>query len=89
LGILIKDGILFEGLWSEDLKVKGLEKSTTGTYTGSYKNDKKDGRGEFRWANGELFSGEWSQGKKHGVGMWISPEGDSYMGEWKRGIVEG
>lgn len=76
-------------MWKQGTKWKGLEVTEYGEYKGLFKNDKKEGKGEFRWPNGEFYSGEWKEGKRHGVGMWTSPKGDSYMGEWKRGIVEG
>jgi len=32
-------------------------------YDGLFKNDKKDGHGEFTWENGNVYFGEWENGK--------------------------
>lgn len=89
MGILLRENYIFEGYWANGGRLRGYELTELGSYSGSFRDDKKEGKGEFRWANGEFYSGEWAAGKKHGVGLWTSPKGDSYMGEWKKGIVEG
>ncbi len=37
--------------------------------TGSFKNDKRTGRGVFYRANGERYEGEFKDGKRHGIGI--------------------
>lgn len=32
------------------------------TYEGQYVNGLKQGQGEYRWANGRVFTGEWENG---------------------------
>jgi hypothetical protein len=29
-----------------------------------------DGKGLYKWSNGESYDGEWSEGIKHGYGVW-------------------
>lgn len=89
IGIEIREGYLFEGHWMNGKKIKGYERTEHGIYVGHFRDDKKEGKGEFKWTNGECYEGEWIAGKRHGVGLWFSPKGDSYMGEWKHGEVEG
>lgn len=43
---------LFEGIFSKDEKIEGCEKNQNGVYKGTFKNDKRHGRGEFEWSNG-------------------------------------
>jgi len=42
---------------------------------GEYKNNKKDGYGEFSWPTNGSYKGHWKEGKKHGKGVEINAEG--------------
>ena len=56
--------------------------------TGSYYQDKKDGFGVYRWADGRIYEGEWKDGKQHGRGKYILPNGTVKIGEWNGGKRE-
>lgn len=85
----------FEGEFQEGQKKYGMELTEEGVYKGQFQDNMRNGKGEFRWHNGEYYNGEWSANKKHGSGIWTSsatPSSqvpDSYMGEWEHGNVHG
>ena len=37
-------------------------------YNGNWKNDKKNGKGTYRWAMGNKYDGEWKEDNEHGNG---------------------
>ena len=64
------------------------------TYTGGWRNNKREGSGELICANGELYIGEWKNDKKHGKGMrkWYVEEPPRYRGasrKWDGYIYDG
>jgi len=52
------------------------------TYTGDWKDGKKNGHGTYTFANGDTYAGEWSGDKKNGQGIYTLATGDTYSGEW-------
>jgi hypothetical protein len=52
------------------------------TYTGDWKDGKKNGHGTYTFANGNTYAGEWSGDKKNGQGIYTLATGDTYSGEW-------
>jgi len=85
IGILLTKNSCFEGLFQNNIKVKGSELNYSGIYRGEFHNNKKEGTGEFEWTNGEYYIGDWKDGQRHGSGVWTNKNGDSYNGEWLRG----
>lgn len=59
-----------------------------GRYEGSWAFDLKDGVGEYRDAEGSIYTGTWVKGKKV-VGTMIYVNGNVYNGEWKGDMREG
>ena len=53
------------------------------TYTGDWKDGKKNGQGTYTFANGDTYVGDWQSGKRNGQGTFIWPDGEKYVGEWK------
>ena len=51
-------------------------------YIGNYKNDKKEGYGEFIWNNGKKYRGNWKNGNQNGEGEFFFPTEKI----WKKGI---
>ena len=47
------------------------------SYTGDYLNDKKDGPGGYRYANGNIFEGEYKNGVRHGNGFFTDLENET------------
>ena len=55
-----------------------------GTYKGEIENDKRHGKGEMYFDNGNIYSGEWKDDEFHGNGIYKN-QTDSYEGIWSRG----
>lgn len=58
------------------------------TYTGQYRNDKKEGIGTFTWPDGRKYIGHWKDGKQHGKGQYIKANGTKKLGLWSQGKRE-
>ena len=54
-----------------------------------FKNNKKEGYGVKKWANGSVYEGYWHNDKMHGEGTFTWPQGDVYQGNYNHGIREG
>ena len=52
-------------------------------YAGNYKSGKKEGKGTFNYANGDVFTGEFHNKLKNGKGVMKYSDGDVYDGAWK------
>ena len=52
---------------------------------GQYVEDKKEGYGAFKWADGRAYKGHWKDGKQHGKGILVDKEGQETEAE----LVEG
>ncbi len=50
-------------------------------YHGSYKEDKRNGRGVFEYADGGRYIGDYKDDKKHGVGTYMFPDGAACLFE--------
>uniref|UniRef100_A0A061SQ16 MORN repeat-containing protein 3 n=1 Tax=Tetraselmis sp. GSL018 TaxID=582737 RepID=A0A061SQ16_9CHLO len=57
-------------------------------YTGSWKDNKRHGKGTVIYKNGDKYEGDWENGLRHGLGtLWIFLEGKyvvRYNGGWHR-----
>lgn len=62
---------------------QGTQVSVEGTYTGQWKNDKKNGHGTANYVDGSSYSGEWKDNKYHGKGRMVFADGTVYEGEWE------
>lgn len=49
-------------------------------YEGDLLDEKRHGVGEYRYADGTVYSGEWHRGQRQGFGTLISPTGAVYEG---------
>ena len=69
----------------------GIESSVEGgyTYTGEFKNNKKDGIGTILWKDGSKYQGQFKNNQMNGYGMIEYPEKNYYQGEIKKGKMEG
>lgn len=59
-----------------------------GTYTGGYKRDKKEGEGQFSWADGKVFKGTFHNGKPDGQGSLLMLDGTTVYGIWINGVLD-
>jgi len=49
-------------------------------HTGQFKDRKRDGKGIYRFANGDVYEGEFRQAEFHGQGKLIYHDGSKYIG---------
>ena len=49
------------------------EQNGQSSYDGNWRDDKRDGRGEMKWANGAHYNGDWKGDVKHGSGVYTWP----------------
>jgi hypothetical protein len=58
-------------------------------YDGEWKDHKKHGYGEFRFASGAFYRGMWREDSRHGLGKYTLMNGEIYEGEYKNDMREG
>nr|XP_014015379.1 unnamed protein product [Salmo salar] len=72
----------------EDLLLEDhVDATTTETYTGEWKNDKRNGFGVSERSNGMKYEGEWLNNKRHGYGCTTFPEGNKEEGKYKNNVL--
>ena len=60
-----------------------------GSYTGSVKNGKFHGQGQYRWNDGKTYVGAYLMDLKDGYGVFYLVDGSRYEGYWKDGKQNG
>ncbi|XP_018423036.1 PREDICTED: junctophilin-1 [Nanorana parkeri] len=64
-----------------------VDATTTETYMGEWKNDKRTGFGVSERSNGMKYEGEWLNNRRHGYGCTIFPEGTKEEGKYKNNVL--
>lgn len=64
-----------------------IDATTTETYMGEWKNDKRNGFGISERSNGMKYEGEWANNKRHGYGCTVFPDGSKEEGKYKNNIL--
>ena len=64
-----------------------VDATTTESYTGEWKNDKRSGFGVSERSNGMKYEGEWTNNKRHGYGCTIFPDGTREEGKYKNNVL--
>ncbi|EMP32276.1 Junctophilin-1 [Chelonia mydas] len=64
-----------------------VDATTTETYMGEWKNDKRSGFGISERSNGMKYEGEWLNNKRHGYGCTIFPDGTKEEGKYKNNVL--
>ncbi len=59
------------------------------SYVGDIHSGQFEGRGEYRWPNGDVYVGQYSGGLRNGDGDMSYADGDSYRGGWRDGKYHG
>ena len=59
------------------------------SYRGYYVSNMRDGRGVYKWSDGQVYDGEWRANNRHGRGVHTFADGRRYAGQWKDGLIEG
>ncbi|KAM6977110.1 junctophilin-1a [Aplochiton taeniatus] len=72
----------------EDLLLEDhVDATTTETYMGEWKNDKRNGFGVSERSNGMKYEGEWLNNKRHGYGCTLFPDGTKEEGKYKNNVL--
>ncbi|XP_029003154.1 junctophilin-1a isoform X1 [Betta splendens] len=75
-------------LQDEDLPQEDhVDATTTETYMGEWKNDKRNGFGVSERSNGMKYEGEWLNNKRHGYGCTVFPDGTKEEGKYKNNVL--
>ncbi|XP_066577236.1 junctophilin-1 [Amia ocellicauda] len=64
-----------------------VDATTTESYMGEWKNDKRNGFGVSERSNGMKYEGEWMNNKRHGYGCTIFPDGSKEEGKYKNNVL--
>ncbi len=64
-----------------------MDATTTESYMGEWKNDKRNGFGVSERSNGLKYEGEWMNNKRHGYGCTILPDGTKEEGKYKNNVL--
>lgn len=67
----------------------GEHVAKTFRYKGEFVDNKKQGRGEYVWENGDKYDGDWVADTQSGNGKWAWVSGDRYQGQVKDSIIVG
>ena len=59
------------------------------TYTGSFKNNLRDGYGKNMLQTLEAYQGQYKEGKTEGYGLYLYPNNDVFDGQFKDGKKSG
>ncbi|CAM9696552.1 unnamed protein product, partial [Ectocarpus sp. 12 AP-2014] len=88
----IYEGPLVDNHFDKDC-VTGVYRLTSpdkgSVYEGDLLDEKRHGVGEYRYADGTVYSGEWHRGQRQGFGTLISPTGAVYEGEFDHDLIHG
>ncbi|KAI3355230.1 hypothetical protein L3Q82_018085 [Scortum barcoo] len=64
-----------------------VDATTTESYMGEWKNDKRNGFGVSERSNGMKYEGEWLNNKRHGYGCTVFPDGTKEEGKYKNNVL--
>ncbi|XP_066480074.1 junctophilin-1 [Tiliqua scincoides] len=64
-----------------------VDATTTETYMGEWKNDKRSGFGISERSNGMKYEGEWLNNKRHGYGCTMFPDNTKEEGKYKNNVL--
>ncbi|XP_075439326.1 junctophilin-1 isoform X2 [Ascaphus truei] len=64
-----------------------VDATTTETYMGEWKNDKRTGFGVSERSNGMKYEGEWLNNRRHGYGCTLFPDGTKEEGKYKNNVL--
>ncbi|XP_010625806.1 LOW QUALITY PROTEIN: junctophilin-3 [Fukomys damarensis] len=64
-----------------------IDATTTETYVGEWRNDKRAGFGVSQRSDGLKYEGEWACNRRHGYGCMTFPDGTKEEGKYKQNIL--
>ncbi len=93
--IQFPDGATYNGEYKENkdklqvLHGQGEFISSTVRYKGDFRDNKKQGKGTYIWANGDRYEGDFVDDEPSGRGKFVFASGDQYEGEYSKGAFNG
>ncbi|KAL6044463.1 MORN repeat protein [Balamuthia mandrillaris] len=89
-GTLIINQTKYEGMLKAGKRYgEGTYTTPTGTYSGNWADDRREGKGKWVRTDGSVYEGEWHSDLRFGKGTQIDPDGSRYDGKWVKGRREG
>ena len=88
------NGTVYEGKFT-DLQKEGVgvltitQKDKTEVYEGEFSKDEINGKGTYKYANGDVYEGEFRNGNKEGTGKYTWANGAYYEGSYKANKKDG
>jgi radial spoke head protein 1 len=77
---------VYQGARDDDGAKTGLGRTlfpNNDIYTGEYKENNRDGKGTYYFADqGLIYTGDWQNNARHGIGRMIYADGARYLGAW-------
>jgi hypothetical protein len=70
-------------------QIKHLLNEQTNTETGCIVGDCQNGKGTYKWPEGDVYTGQWKNDKFNGQGTYKWPAGHVYTGQWKSNLSNG
>ncbi|XP_007937345.2 junctophilin-3, partial [Orycteropus afer afer] len=64
-----------------------IDATTTESYVGEWRNDKRAGFGVSQRSDGLRYEGEWAANKRHGYGCMTFPDGTKEEGKYKQNVL--
>ncbi|XP_069917989.1 junctophilin-3 [Oryctolagus cuniculus] len=64
-----------------------IDATTTETYAGEWKSDKRSGFGVSQRSDGLKYEGEWASNRRHGYGCMTFPDGTKEEGKYKQNLL--
>lgn len=58
------------------------------THIGTYNNEKREGKGNMIYPNGDIYEGIWENDKAEGKGILTVKSGQVYKGQWLKDVVQ-
>ena len=93
--ITFPNGATYNGEYKETkdklqiLHGQGEFTSSAFRYKGQFRDNKKQGKGTYIWANGDRYEGDFVDDEPSGRGKFTFPSGDQYEGEYSKGAFNG
>ena len=86
----LRDGTIFKGHWSHGIKegIGKVFKNNKLIFNGNYKDNKKNGEGEFQNDKG-FYKGNYSDNMMQGLGKFFSVDGSKYQGQYSNNHKNG
>ena len=91
--VAFENGDTYDGAYSlANNCIEGEGKMTFAdgsSYSGNFKNGKRDGSGTFKWSNGDTYTGAWKNDLMEGEGTFTYKNGDVLKGPFSAGYPDG